>query len=119
MKNVVDLQAIKKADKENDKMLLHISLEIDKEYMDKKNVPCIARTILTFFEQAHDLKRQLNSIEAAQYNHRVSIESQEKLGFKEKQPMGDLFEKRKIQKPIMSPEQMASGIQEQVKFFSF
>lgn len=28
--------------------------------------------------------------------------------------MGDLFEKRKIQRPIMTPNQMAEGIHEQV-----
>jgi hypothetical protein len=30
--------------------------------------------------------------------------------------MGDVFEKRKVQKPIMSPDQMNKGIQEQIKF---
>ena len=39
MKNAVDLNAIRKAEKENDKMLLHISLQIDKEYFDQKKVP--------------------------------------------------------------------------------
>ncbi len=38
MKHVVDLNAIKRAEKENDKMLLHISLENDKEYLDNKKV---------------------------------------------------------------------------------
>ncbi len=53
-------------------------------------------------------------MEAAQYNHKVSLERMERLASEEKQPMGDLFEKRKIQKPIMSPRQMADGIHEQV-----
>jgi hypothetical protein len=38
MKNSVDYEAIKKAEKENDKMLLHISLDIDREYLEKKKV---------------------------------------------------------------------------------
>lgn len=41
MKHVVDLNAIKRAEKENDKMLLHISLENDKEYLDNKKVTWI------------------------------------------------------------------------------
>ncbi|KAJ3305782.1 Coiled-coil domain-containing protein 81 [Kappamyces sp. JEL0829] len=100
MKNIVDLEGIKKAEKENDKMLLHISLDIDKEYLDKR--------------KEKELQRQSDSVAAAQYNYRASLENQEKLGFKEKQPMGDLFEKRKIQRPIMTPNQMAEGIHEQI-----
>lgn len=38
MKNVVDLEAIKLAEKDNDKMLLHISLGIDQVYFDQKMV---------------------------------------------------------------------------------
>lgn len=38
MKNFVDLNAIKVAEKENDKMILHISLDIDKKYLDHKLV---------------------------------------------------------------------------------
>ncbi len=45
----------------------------------------------------------------------MSAESQQKV--KEKLPMGDLFEKRKIQPPIMSPSQMAIGIHDQVLLF--
>ena len=36
--NPIDLVKIKEAEKESDKMLLHVSLSIDKEYLDKKKV---------------------------------------------------------------------------------
>ncbi|KAJ3275036.1 Coiled-coil domain-containing protein 81 [Terramyces sp. JEL0728] len=96
--NFVDREAIRKAEKDHDKMLLHISLDTDKEYFNRK-------------KELETLKLK-DSLGTAQYNHMVALQSHDKS--REKQPMGDLFEKRTIQKPIMSTSQMASGIHEQI-----
>lgn len=44
----------------------------------------------------------------------MSLESQERLNLKDKLPIGDLFEQRKLSDPIITVGQMAAGINEQV-----
>jgi hypothetical protein len=99
--NYVDGGLIKKTEKENDKMLLQISLEIDQQYLDKK--------------KEREQMKLSDSLETAQYNRIVGIQQKEKIQFNRKEPMGDVFEKRKVQIPVLSSIEMARGIQDQIK----
>eukprot|EP00842_Homolaphlyctis_polyrhiza_P004398 jgi/Hompol1/495/HPOL_003921-RA len=96
-----DLQ--KRTEQEHDRMLLHLSLDLDKDFIQKKRET-----------EAAKLK---NAISTAHYNHLKAMEKQLSHSKKESLPMGNLFENREVKRDsAMMQFALASGLKQQLEY---
>ncbi|KAI8923519.1 hypothetical protein BC831DRAFT_470742 [Entophlyctis helioformis] len=95
-----DLQ--KRTEQEHDRMLLHLSLDLDKDFIQRKREA-----------EATKLK---NAISTAHYNHLKALEKQQSHSKKESLPMGNLFENREVKPdPVMLQAALAAGLKQQLE----
>nr|KAJ3423121.1 hypothetical protein HK105_002517 [Polyrhizophydium stewartii] len=99
---VEDRELQKRTEQEHDRMLLHLSLDLDKDFIQKKRE-----------NEAAKLK---NAISTAHYNHLKALEKQQSHSKKESLPMGNLFENREVKRdPVLMQQALASGLKQQVR----